>query len=388
MPKHVVTVHGIDTDGSWQDRVEAVLTPHFECVKIRHEDYRRFGAIRLSFGSAWLALFAVGLSLLCVVAQLFFCSRILALCAISLLLAVVAFGVVLAKRKRSSALNEFKEQVDSRVAFAIAPHLIAHSFGTFLAGNSLLKFPSLRFDRVVFAGCVLPRSYAWTRVLAANPNAFNQLRNEVAARDWVPLGADVLRFLLVPGFGSAGALGFSEQPGVVHTVGVPNQTCGQCARLSDGTKIHNVVFAEYAHSDHFVGLGHAESWLPYLWGIDPSEFSLLMEMCVLAVDLEERNDLVSLEIVESELRERPWKWAAGMALEEFVWRQVEAMSGTAVRDRYFASVVSRAVRLFWHAVRLAQQEQRKATKSAVIVRRLHPRFAVCAAVISVLEGES
>jgi hypothetical protein len=358
MPKQVVTVHGIDTEGSWQDRIEAVLAPHFECVKIKHGGYRRFGALRLSFGSVWLALPALVLLLWCDAELLFFRRHAMALVAMSLLLAVAVSGLLLANRTRSGALNDFKEQLDSQVTFAGSPHLIAHSFGTFLAGNGVAKFPSLRFDRVVFAGCILPRGFAWTRALKANPKAFNQLRNEVAARDWVPVSADVARFLLLPGFGSAGALGFFDQQGLVHTVDTPNQACGRCASCSDGAKIHNVVFLEYAHSDHFVGVGHAESWLPYLWGIDPWEFGFLMEMCVLAADLEEENDLASLEIVERELRERPWKWA-GMPLEEFVWRQVEAATGAAVRDEYFASLVSRTVRVFWHAVRWPNRSSAK-----------------------------
>jgi pimeloyl-ACP methyl ester carboxylesterase len=386
MPRQVVTVHGIDTDGSWQDQIEAVLAPHFESVKIKHDHYRHFGAVRLSLGSVWLVLPAVCLSLWWAAEVLFFRRLPMALTAMFLLSALAVSGLLIARRRRSRALNEFKARLDSRVGFAGSPHLIAHSFGTFLAANSLVKFPSLRFDRVIFAGCVLPRGFAWTRALNANPGAFNQLRNEVAAKDWVPRGADLAR-LFLPGFGSAGSAGFFERPGVVHTVDTPHQSCGRCSAGSDRAKIHNIVHQQYAHSDHFVGVGHAESWLPYLWGIDPWEFGFLMEMCVLAAGLEEENDLVPLEIVERELRERPWKWA-GMPLEDFVWRQFKATTGTAIQDEYFASLVSRAIRVFWHAVRTAQQEQRKATKNPAIAKRLHPRFAVCAAVSSILEAES
>ena len=70
MPKQVVLVHGIDTAGNWQDRVEGVLTPHFDCVKIKYRDYRRFGALRLSFGSIRLVLLAAGLLVWCIDAAL------------------------------------------------------------------------------------------------------------------------------------------------------------------------------------------------------------------------------------------------------------------------------------------------------------------------------
>jgi hypothetical protein len=201
------------------------------------------------------------------------------------------------------------------------------------------------------------------------------------------MGAELAKFLLLPGFGSSGAFGFSERSGVVHTVRTPNEPCASCASGSADVTIHNIVFPEYTHSDHFVGVGHTESWLPYLWGIDPGEFSDFVDMCVLAADLEDEKDWVHLEIVESELRERPWKWA-GMPLEEFVRRLFEKVTGAESRDHYLDSFVNRAVRVLWHAVRMAQLEQRKAAKNAAIAKRLHPRVATCVAVSLIVEVEN
>lgn len=39
----VITVHGINSDGEWQNAVEKVLAPHCECRHFRYRDYRYFG---------------------------------------------------------------------------------------------------------------------------------------------------------------------------------------------------------------------------------------------------------------------------------------------------------------------------------------------------------
>lgn len=378
MPKYVVTIHGIDTAGNWQEQVEQVFTPHFECIGIKYPDYRRFGASTLAFGSVWLlwlAVSAIGLSFAAFVLR----HEALAFLGVTCVILVGITSFFLARHKRSLVLNRFKSELDERVPFGASPHLIAHSFGTFLTGRALKKFPNVKLDRVVFTGCVLPRTFDWAAILKLNPRAFAELRNEIAARDWIPRLARFSKFVLLPGFGSAGVLGFHGDVGDVHTVDTPNEGCPSCSTPgARPAKVHNVMLREYAHSDHFVGVGHAESfWLPFFWGISPDEFQDFVEYCVLATSLEEEQDLFNLALVESELRERHWFWA-GCTLEVFVERQVCARIGEG--HRRMAGIVSRAVRLTWHAVRDAQREQHKVHKNEAIARRLHPRVAVCAAV--------
>jgi pimeloyl-ACP methyl ester carboxylesterase len=223
MPKRIVTVHGIDTTGDWQQEVERVFTPHFECVNLKYTHYRRFGAVRLAFGSEWV-LFLALIALAVCIAGLFSRSIIIALAAVAWLFAIAVAGIVVARRKRSQQLNEFKIELDARLPFGSSPHLIAHSFGTFLSGNALAKFPNLRFNRVVFAGCVLPRYFGWTNILKLNPNAFAHLRNEIAAKDWIPRVAEFAKFVLLPGFGSAGVWGFWDGAEAVHTIDARRQS--------------------------------------------------------------------------------------------------------------------------------------------------------------------
>lgn len=58
----VITVHGINSDGEWQDLVEPILEPHCHCEPIRYRAYRCFGALRQFVGpwSLRVSFFALG----------------------------------------------------------------------------------------------------------------------------------------------------------------------------------------------------------------------------------------------------------------------------------------------------------------------------------------
>jgi hypothetical protein len=139
MPKRVVTIHGIDTVGSWQEEVERVLTPHFECVHIKYPDYQHFEAVRLVFGSVWLLFLAVTALALCV-AGLVLGNEAVVIAALGCLLLAAILTFLVARRKRSLVLNRFKAELETRAPLGDPPHLVAHS-GTFLAANVLLRFP-------------------------------------------------------------------------------------------------------------------------------------------------------------------------------------------------------------------------------------------------------
>jgi len=388
MGKRVITIHGIDTIGKWQDEVQTVLTPHFDCLSVKYSLFRRFGATKLLFESAWFLCIAIEGSFLAVLGLLSKDTLPLLLGLASLILALVA-AVMLAHRTRARVRDQFKSFLDSRAVSSEPPHLIAHSYGTFLAANVMRKFPSMRFDRIVLAGCVLPRRFVWRRILHQNSRAFRHVRNEIAAKDWVPRLANFAKFLLLRGFGSAGSLGFVGHMDLIHNVDTPNHRCKCCVSAYGSTaKIHNVMHREYHHSDQFLGNSHARSfWLPYLWGIDPTELWDFVDMCSLAVSLEHDEDKRNVEIVERELRERYWAWA-GMTLEEFVALHVlrKLEDDRYYRGRDLRRIVTRSVRLLWHAVRSADQEQYKRVKNEAVVKRLHPENAVRAAVISVFES--
>ena len=47
--RRVITIHGINSAGEWQDIVRPVFKAHFDYQAIRYEDYLRFGATKLVF---------------------------------------------------------------------------------------------------------------------------------------------------------------------------------------------------------------------------------------------------------------------------------------------------------------------------------------------------
>lgn len=61
----VITVHGINSDGEWQERVAPILHPHCRCVPFKYPDYRYWGFALQFFSPAWgwLALACLGVAL-------------------------------------------------------------------------------------------------------------------------------------------------------------------------------------------------------------------------------------------------------------------------------------------------------------------------------------
>lgn len=82
------------------------------------------------------------------------------------------------------------------------PSVVAHSFGTWIVGQAMLKFEDIRFDKMVLAGSVLPRDFDWGTVFARDQVAL--VRNECGQKDPWPGWAK----RLVAGTGTAGCEGF------------------------------------------------------------------------------------------------------------------------------------------------------------------------------------
>jgi pimeloyl-ACP methyl ester carboxylesterase len=44
------------------------------------------------------------------------------------------------------------------------PSIVAHSLGAYIVGNALLKYPYIRFNKVILCGCILPCDFPWDRL--------------------------------------------------------------------------------------------------------------------------------------------------------------------------------------------------------------------------------
>ena len=91
---------------------------------------------------------------------------------------------------------------------------IGHSNGTYLLAKALELYPSCRFDKVVFAGSVVSRTYPWSQYTTAKPPndrpRVNYVLNIVATADWVvAFFPKLFQFLGGRDLGSAGHDGFA-----------------------------------------------------------------------------------------------------------------------------------------------------------------------------------
>jgi len=68
------------------------------------------------------------------------------------------------RRTRASRLEWLRREYERVTAEAGVhrPSIIAHSFGTYLVANLLEKYGELRFDKVIFAGCIVGTKYDWS----------------------------------------------------------------------------------------------------------------------------------------------------------------------------------------------------------------------------------
>jgi len=115
------------------------------------------------------------------------------------------------------------------------PSIVAHSFGTYILGNALLKYDWLRFDKIILCGSILPQDFPWTKLIERGQ--VQAVRNEYGTND-VPT-----RFVrwFVAGTGPSGREGFEQT----------------------SERFEEERF-EYTHSEYF-DKGHMKAkWLPFL----------------------------------------------------------------------------------------------------------------------------
>jgi hypothetical protein len=90
-------------------------------------------------------------------------------------------------------------------------HFLGHSNGTYLLGQSLLSLSGMEFKRVVLAGSVLPRNFAWQ--IAAQRSQISQIWNHRATSDFpVAVLCNALRGLRMRDVGTGGFDGFQVLP--------------------------------------------------------------------------------------------------------------------------------------------------------------------------------
>ena len=375
----VLTVHGIGVFGGrgpWQGPIERVLAPHFECITIKYSHYRWLGFVSAVIEPR---------SLLFGFVVLFFAKKYFHLPYLwAWMVALLVISSFLAQVRHRRALSHLLEESSRRVPHGFKPHVIAHSMGTKLVGTALKEYPEVRLGSLVLTGCVLPTNYPWHRVRMTNPRAFERVRNEVASKDIVPWLAHLgNRLRLLRGFGNAGRSGFDAAPGWIHNVASVNSVCGQCAAAPPPAPIHNVTNANGTHSSAFATPAFAAYyWLPFLWNIDPGEYSDFLELCFDAHEHYLNHNWPQLRGAEEELLYSEWRWAGGVTLESHIERymSIHPRAGT-IQTPVAAQVLQK---MYLDIAAASQAYRDRGDNWKCKVAALHPVTALIGAIDAIL----
>jgi pimeloyl-ACP methyl ester carboxylesterase len=133
-------------------------------------------------------------------------------------------------RKFQEFYNNVISQYDTKRVDICA---VVHSFGAYIIGRALLRFPEVRFDRLILAGSTLPRRFPWLTL----KQKCHKVLNLVFGNDNALLLA-----ILVPGLGASGRFGFRTSP-------------------------KNVAEVRNPFGDHSDGFGYGnmrQTWVPFL----------------------------------------------------------------------------------------------------------------------------
>ena len=192
----VITLHGIRTRGGWQKEVDTPLARHDFVPYTR--DY--------GFFYAWqLALHFM-------------------------------------RQRRVEWFHRKYEEV--RKETDGLPSIIAHSFGTYLVAQTLLKYQEVKFDRIVLCGSIIRRDYPWTDIL--DRGGAKRVLNDYGGKDFWVKAAE----WFVSDGGPSGALGFEDN--------------------AQGRVVHRFR-PEFRHSDYFYESNYEDTWIVFLNGNDPDE---------------------------------------------------------------------------------------------------------------------
>ena len=166
----------------------------------------------------------------------------------------------LAPWSRMAKVRWFRKTYETEFGGALAatrsmerPSIVAHSFGTYILGNALIRYPYLRFGRVLLCGSILPAKFPWD--LLIERGQVQAVRNEYGTEDFWTRLVDVF----VPGTGPSGRTGFQAK----------------------GVRLEQEKFT-FSHSEYFERSHMESQWIPFLkrrfeirppqeMGVDPSK---------------------------------------------------------------------------------------------------------------------
>jgi pimeloyl-ACP methyl ester carboxylesterase len=373
-------VHGANPNLDWQPKLQEMLEPHFNCIPHRYTEYDSlYGPVAVIFNlhvlGVFLITFLTSLALFILVNWQFGIA-----CLIVSLLSL-ALSAYLAARDRAACSDGLKEKFD--YCHFNAPHVIAHSFGSYLVGRLLKKFPDVRLRKTVFVSTVLPRRFPWERIFLERPWCAENtvVRSEFGTADVIVWLAGLTTWF-ARDIGNAGSRGFFNNPRWVHTTSSPAGDCRSC-HGTNIARVHNVSLPSFEHSDQFLGLGHAMIyWLPFLWGISVPEYLQYFDYCLQATKFESQKQLPEATEIINVYWSKSFLWTNGAPLSLYVTKLIEAHLPSELSSA-LAAQVYRDVKTTLHVI-VADLVSELGEKHGVlddnVACYLHPATAIAAVV--------
>ena len=359
----VLLVHGIRPNRDWQTLISQSLGHFFRPVIVTYPQYDAWYAFLLVFcepafvlvgGLLAVALWTAGVPE--------WVTWLTAL--VGLLLAIMP---AIADRRRVAALRAYQKAAGD--VLHSEPHVIAHSFGTYLTARLLTEIKGQALQRIVLCGAVLDRDFDWQALIAQQK--VKQVRNDYTAHDRIGWAGGTAA-LLVRLLGSVGKSGMGDRLAWVHRLQRPQDSCPSCLQASCEGTVHDVDCSVLGHSDLFLSPAHCRQyWLPFLWGIDPGEHRRLLTVCRQWVEAVRALDRKRVAEIERILHSCDWGWCC----QQTVWQVLEhalQIKGLPVNDERVAEAFSRLAHSMHHAT--------LCDFAASEARFLHPIIAVNQAV--------
>jgi len=153
----VIAVHGFNTRGDWKNRFGFLLTKETDGTRFLYRAWD-YGGFRLGILNPFARRAQV--------------------------------------KKFQGFYNALLESLQPRPSKVC---IVAHSFGTYIVGHALRRFPEVAFSRLLFLGSALPRRFDWNSIGSRVQLALNIVGGGDSALTWARL---------IPGLGDAGLRGF------------------------------------------------------------------------------------------------------------------------------------------------------------------------------------
>jgi hypothetical protein len=349
MSKTLFSIHGINTDGKWQQGIRDILDRFFDYRPLEYQEYRNLPLAVWRLGGDLVLL------LLAVPAFVVWDIRYKSPPVIWMVTGIVLIFLMAMAINwlNAKCMQSLVERINTDVRGPLGGHanasVVAHSLGTLLVARALRRFESTTFDTIILHGCVVNRRYPWGGMLTRFSNVFN----DIGGLDIVPRIAGTLRYT-VPDIGSAGANGF-KGPAVALPIRNPSspgpiiyrgKSCCEAHESVQSTdQVHNVRFERIPHSGYHQGFFHAmDFWLPRLLGYDPSLYRKFYDDCVRVVSAEPGLKY-EYKSAQRSLLETCYGWHPGR-LETAIRSEVDAIAEITVpRSKVDGLIVSIVVDL-------------------------------------------